>query len=169
MYRLPSCFLGTSGLWAYRKYLLEFGGGIKQYIGRGRLWGEDLWNPQEIWPLWKKGWRWYDLPLMRVGHWIGKEGSGESLWLTCFSGLIILCVLNECLLALEAGILGGVWERKVEGEDFCDSLWIGSKRKWRSQQIFCYRAQLDWSSWCRRGRRRGMVLLSAYLFWHEQI
>lgn len=55
----------------------------------------------------------------------------------CFPELLTWCFPNECLLVFEAVILGWVGERKVEREDLCVLLRMGSEKKGRLQQVFC--------------------------------
>lgn len=50
--------------------------------------------------------------------------------LTCFSGLLSWCDSRECLLVLEAGIMGRADQSKVGG-DLHDTLGIGSEMKGR--------------------------------------
>lgn len=86
----------------------------------------------------------------------------------CFPGLLSWCVHSECLLVLEAGILGGVGRGYVGGEVLCDLLGMESDRKGRSQQGSHFRAGDEtgggWG-WVLdlRSSRRGMGMLLAYL------
>lgn len=64
---------------------------------------------------------------------------GEGLWLIyLFPQPAQQVYYSECLLVLEAGVLGCTGGRKV-GE-LCDPLGMGSGRKGRQQQVFCYTA-----------------------------
>lgn len=44
-------FSGSRDLWVSRGNIVEFGVRIKRWIRRGRLGGDDLWEPQELWTL----------------------------------------------------------------------------------------------------------------------
>lgn len=66
-----------------------------------------------------------------------KEGEGLRL-IYPFPQPARLVYYSDCLLVLEAGVLGCVGGRKV-GE-LCDPLGMGSGRKGRQQQVFCYTA-----------------------------
>lgn len=65
-----------------------------------------------------------------------KEGERHRL-IYLFSQPARLVYYSECLLVLEAGVLGCIGGRKV-GE-LCDPLGMGSGRKGR-QQVFCCKA-----------------------------
>lgn len=43
-------------------------------------------------------------------------------WLACLSGLFFMCVPSECLMVLEAVVMGLDGGRKYGREDLCDSL-----------------------------------------------
>lgn len=76
--------------------------------------------------------------------------------LICFPGLHSGYVPSEqCLLLLDAGILGWAGGRKVGWEDLCDP-W--SERKERPQQVFCYRTEIETRrDWVCRNRRKVVV------------
>lgn len=78
---------------------------------------------------------------------------GNFLW-TCFSGLLSPYVPMECLLILEAGIVGFVWE-KCEGEDLCDLLGLGSVKKGRHSRFSIIEPEMRLGVWIwgKRGRR----------------
>lgn len=71
---------------------------------------------------------------------LGEEGRIKVFsWLSYFHDLLNQCVPSECLLVLDAGIMGQVAGRKVGEEDLSNHLGRGSERKGKLR-VFCCRA-----------------------------
>lgn len=69
---------------------------------------------------------------MSLGGWFGEvEVVQVFSELTSSSGLLSLCDSRECLVVLEAGIMGSIGQSNVGGGGLHHPLGIGSERKGR--------------------------------------
>lgn len=71
----------------------------------------------------------FDKIKMKLGDWFWRRGrNGEGFQLTCFFSPLSWGIHKECLLVLEAEILGRVMRKKI-GEGLCESLGMWSQRR----------------------------------------
>lgn len=108
-----------------KRYSVGFRGDVD-----GGEWSKRLQQAGILFLSW--GWEWRVVLREEVGK--------VSVFLTCFPGPFSWCVCRECLLGLKPGIRGWIGGRKVGG-NLCHTLGMGSKKKERLQQVFCYREE----------------------------